>query len=237
MSKSKIISTLLLGTCLLTLASCGSDDDGSSAVVRQEQEQDDQGFYRAVLRPLNSSVGGETSGTVEIRIEGDNMTVDSNVAGAPAGVKHLQNITTAGTCPSASADLNADTFVDVAELLPSTGPILIPLDSDLSEQLDGLDFGPIANGEGTYVYRRSTTLSRIMADLTAPDPDPVDPIVKLLPGENLNLDGRVVIIHGVDSSSNLPDSVVSAGDLTSEQTLPIACGELVRITTEEASFI
>ena len=144
MKNQKLVSTILLGTCLMALASCGSEGGGSSTSSEgQQQQQDDQGIYRAVLKPLNTSVGGNTTGTVEIKIVGDDFSVLSNVVGAPAGVKHLQNITTATACPS--TDVNGDSFIDVVE---AGGKFLIPLDSDLSEQLDGMDFGPIANNSG-----------------------------------------------------------------------------------------
>lgn len=231
MKNQNLVSTILLGTCLLALASCGSDGGGSSgSSEKQEQQQDDQGIYRAVLKPLNTTVAGNTTGTVEIRIVGDDVAVLSNVVGAPAGVKHLQNITTASACPV--ADANGDTFIDVAE---TGGKFLIPLDSDLSDQLDGMDFGPIANGSGSYVYRRSTTLSQMLADVRAFDPDPLDPVVKIGPDQDLRLAGRVLIVHGVDSSSNLPGTVATTGNLSPHQALPIACGQLVRITSEEAA--
>lgn len=231
MKNQKLVSTIFLGTCLFTLASCGGDSGGGgSSSSRQEQQLDDQGIYRAVLKPLNSAVAGNTTGTVQIRINGDDVVVESNVIGAPAGVKHLQNITTATACPT--TDTNGDSYIDIAE---AQGKILIPLDSDLSEQLDGMDFGPIANGSGSYVYRRSTTLSMMLADLRAFDPDPLDPVVKISAEQDLNLDGRVLIVHGVDSSTNLPDTVATTGSLTKEQSLPIACAQLVRITSEEAA--
>jgi hypothetical protein len=235
MKKNKIFSSFLIGTCLITLASCGSDSGSSSGggSGNQQEEQDDQGIYRAVLKPLNTTVAPSTSGTVEIRIEGDDVTVMSNVTGAPAGVKHLQNVTLLTACPTTGNDVNNDSFVDILEAAASAGPILIPLDSNLSTQLDGNTFGPIANGEGSYVYRRSTTLTNMLADLRAPDPDSTDPYVKLPEGQDLNLAGKVVIIHGVGNSANLPNSVSTAGDLSAEQALPIACGELVRVTNED----
>jgi hypothetical protein len=237
-NKAKIISSLILGTCLLSLVSCGSDSSngsGADTTQQEQQQQDDQGIYRAVLRPLNSSVAGTTSGTVEITIEGDEIVAESNVTGAPSGVKHLQNITVASACPTSSSDVNGDSFVDMVETLPSTGPILIPLDSDISEQLNGMAYGPIANGSGSYIYRRSTTVSEILSDLHALDPDVADPIAKLVDGQNLNLAGRVILIHGVSSSSNLPSTVATVGDLSAAQSLPIACGELVRVSSEDTS--
>lgn len=235
MKKNKILSSFLIGTCIFTLASCGSDDSSSSAgSSRQEQQQDDQGIYRAVLKPLNTNVAPGTSGTIEIKIQGDDVFVESNITGAPAGVKHLQNLTLLTACPTSGNDVNNDSHVDILEAAASAGPILIPLDSNLSTQLDGMSYGPIANGSGSYVYRRSTSLTDLLSDLRAPDPDATDAVVKLPEGQDLNLAGKVVIIHGVGSSANLPETISTIGDLSAEQTLPIACGELVRITPEEA---
>ena len=236
MNKNKLIKIFFIGTCIFTLASCGSDSSSSGgSPTPQEQRQDDQGIYRAVLKPLNTNVAPGTSGTVEIKIQGDDVIVESNVVGAPAGVKHLQNLTLLTACPTAGNDVNNDSHVDILEAAASAGPILIPLDSNLSTQLDGITYGPIANNTGSYVYRRSTSLTELLSDLRAPDPDSTDAIVKLPEGQDLNLAGKVVIIHGVASSSNLPDSISTIGDLSAEQTLPIACGELVRITPEEAA--
>jgi hypothetical protein len=240
MKQRKFFSTILIGTCLLTLASCGNDNDDSSngstgSGAREEQQLDDQGVYRAVLSPLNTNVAGNTSGTVEIRVEGDEVIAESNVTGAPAGVKHLQNITFSSACPAENADVNNDSFVDAAEAAVSTGPILIPLDSDLSDQLNGMSYGPIANSAGMYFYRRSSTLSNILGDLRSVDPDITDPVIKLSPEQDLNLANRVVVVHGVASSANLPGTVTSYGDLPASQTLPIACGKLVRISNEDTT--
>jgi hypothetical protein len=238
--RSNINSFLLIGTCLFTLLSCGNSDDDSSknSVIEQEEEQreqDDEGIFRAVLRPLNVSVAGNTTGTVEIKIKGDDVVVESNVAGAPAGVKHHQNIMTLTSCPTETSDANNDSVVDIAEALPSVGFILIPLDSDLSAQLDGMSYGPIANSSGSYFYRRSTTLSALLSDLGATDPDSSDAVKKLSPGENLNLAGRVVVVHGVRSSDALPETTATLGENKSSEVLPIACGELVRVTDETVS--
>lgn len=229
----KFISPLILLSALSMAVSCGkSDSQKSNAMTKESFEQeDDQGVYRAVLRPINESVAGNTIGTVEIKIVGDDVVVESNVTGSPAGVKHLQNIMRGHTCPGPLSDKNSDGVIDVVEMMGSTGQFLIPLDSDISTQLDGISFGPIANSSGTYVYRRSTTLSHLLSDLASPDPDPTDSIIKLSPGQNLNLRGRVVIIHGARPSL-VPQTAAGLGEQSSSTMLPIACGELVRITDE-----
>ena len=234
-NSSSLLSSFLIGTFVFTLVSCGSDDKNSSTAFeqRQEQQQDDEGIYRAVLKPLNSKVAGEASGTIEIRIKGDDVIVESNVIGTHSGIKHLQNIMTGTGCPEATSDQNQDSFIDFNEAMTSAGKILIPLDSNLSEQLTGIEYGPIANSSGSFSYRRSASLTDLLADLRAPDPDPVDVIEKLPLGDQLNLSGKVIIVHGIRGTSGLDQTVSTMMDLSPEQSLPVACGKLVRISNEE----
>jgi hypothetical protein len=230
----KLISTLLMGICFFMFMSCGKSTSSSEPVVRLEQQQqlDDQGNYTAVLRSLNSEIAGEAQGSVEIKIEGDDFLVEAQMSNSPAGVMHLQNIMSGTKCPDVSADTNGDNIIDISETLIVSGEFLIPLDSDLSEQIDGSDFGPIANDSGSYFYRRSTSLSRVLADLQAPDPDPADSIVKIPQGDNLNLNGKVILVHGVHRNTSLPATVGTISGRSAEQLLPIACGVLVRKTIE-----
>lgn len=203
--------------------------DGAEEVEQKPAEQqEDEGVYRAVLKSLNNHVSGETTGSVDIRVVGDDFFVESRITGSPIAIKHLQNIFSGTKCPDVSSDINKDGLIDISESVPYSGKVLIPLDSDLSEQLNGIEYGPISNNAGNYVYRRSTTLSRLLADLRSLDPDPRDFIIKLKPEEELNLSGRAVIIHGLKHTTPLSASIEGYGPFTAEQSLPIACGILVR---------
>ena len=234
MKRSVVVTILVLGASLI-LSSCGKEEAKSGNELQQELllgRQNDQGVYRADLTTLNPMLSEKTSGSVEIRIDQDVMSVESKIFGAPIGVKHLQNITVSTKCPEADSDSNGDGFIDFDESLSLTGIVLIPLDSDIGEQLNGMDFGPIANESGNYIYRKSTKLTKLLDDLHATDPDPLDVIAKLNPDQHLNLSGRVVLIHGVDSSYDLPETVGAMGAFSKEQSLPIACGKLIRVSDD-----
>jgi hypothetical protein len=221
--------------CLLLiplLTSCGqSDEKGRITTVVTAQELKDEGLYRAILAPLNAGLGHQTSGTFEIRIKEDDLSISSSVSGAPALVKHYQHLMEKKACPE--SDANQDGVLDFAETLSAAGPILIPIDSDLSNQLVGMDFGPIANGTGTYIYRRSTNLTLFLEDLSQPDPDQSDAVGKMSPGGPISLDGRVVMVFGVNNGANLPSTAAGYQDESPELMTPIACGALVRVTDED----
>lgn len=180
--------------------------------------------YEATLTPLNAGThefpGGSldlpaASGNATITLRGDVVTVSIEIAGVTAGDIHPQHIHAGPRCPDSSADVNDDTFVDVLEGLPDYGPILVNLDSDLSSNSAGMF--PVAEGSGvnnasSYDYSATGSRSHIQDEIQTA----------------LKLGTRHVVIHGIDLSSGLPESVATLGTLPNELTLPVACGELTQ---------
>lgn len=174
-------------------------------------------------------LAGEPTGSIEIQVEGDDFMVESMVKDSPAGIKHYQFIMSGSECPDFNDDKNLDGIIDIREMMNKTGKFFIPLDSNLSEQIAGMDYGPIANGTGSFIYRRSTTLSMLLSDLNAPDPDRADHLVKLPTGDYLKLAKKVVVILGVPKLIDLPDTVSNIDNFTEHESLPIACGRIMRV--------
>jgi hypothetical protein len=233
---SKMIPYVLCGSMLMFVAACGSDDDddgGGVGNIPQEQQQEDQGIYRATLGPLNGSVAGSPSGTATFTIIGDEVVANVDMEGVPADITHAQHVHLADSCPTAAADTNGDGFVDVLEGVPAYGPILVPLDGDIESQSAGMNGFPSADSDGSYNWTETGSLSRMLEDLRAEDENPEDATAKLPEGEQLNLAGRHVVIHGVPQSTTLPDSVATIGDLPAHATLPIACGVIERVIGQE----
>ncbi|HXH30669.1 MAG TPA: hypothetical protein VNJ01_07635 [Bacteriovoracaceae bacterium] len=248
MKSSKTFTSIMMGAALLALAACGGGGGSSNGsgvkppvkepLIPEEERQADEGYYQAELKLLNSKfIEHSTNGNIVITITGDDVVVKGRVVGTLAGVKHRQQIRVMENCPGDDKDLNGDGYLDANEILPVSGKVLIPLDMDLSEQVSGMNYGPIANQAGVYVYKRSTSLSRLTADLQDLDPDKQDELVKLRPGQDLNLADRHIVIFGVAAETKLPATVGASGDLSPEESLPIACGELERITADEAAAI
>ena len=212
---------LILGSSLLALVSCGNyDDDDYSQGPQQEELQ--TGTFQARLTPLNSNVSGLINGTAEIVFEGDTFEARTNVIDAPDST-HPQYIYLGSTCPDPSADSNQDSFIDGIEVQSTAGKIIIPLDDDLATQSSG-SF-PIGV---SYQYNESTSFLEMVSELKMPDDDATDSVTRLGQNDEIDLDGRVVIIHGVPASATLPMTVRGVDGATAQETLPIACGVLVR---------
>ncbi len=225
--KTRKLLPVVIGTCMMTiLCSCGSDDDNGSSRVEEEQEQ--EGEYKVVLSPLNGDLTGVPSGAGEFSITGDDFRAVMNVSMA-SGTGHIQLITTGSACPDNTSDTNGDGVIDVVEAINVTGAALIPLDRDLSSQSAGGFFPEGAN----YNYDESVSYSLMLSDLKLPDSDESDIFVKLGADEDLNLEGRTVLVHGIPDSQELPQTVSGAADLSAQATLPILCGVITRAVNSE----
>ena len=214
---------------ILVACSEGKSTRSNSVKSQSELEGSSQSLYRAILKPINENVAGKTAGVVLVRIDGDEFVVEETVSESPANVRHYQYITEGSDCPT--EDVNGDSYIDVKESESTLRKMLIPLDSNLDSQIDGSDFGPIANPAGAFVYRKTASLARMMADLQLDDPNSMDDLVKLENEDALNLSQRAVVIHGI--GYGLPDSVASRDGMSASESLPIACGQLVRISSED----
>lgn len=210
----KNITSLFL--LLAVLVACGKGGGGSSGGDGSLgiQEQVAEGSYRAVLRPYNNQLSGFLpSGFAEIKISGDEVEVKTLLED-DARAPHMQSIHAGTRCPTMGADANGDGIVDAVESQSMAGPVLIPLDADLnSDEL----------GAGVYPMGRSFTYIE-KASLVALEGD-----VKNRMNQNLNLGGRVVIIHGVAAHTKMPATVATVNGMTPQNSVPIACGVLQRV--------
>lgn len=233
-TRFNFVSFIIVMLSLFSLISCGKkiNDEEKNISDQFEVQEDDEGVYRALLKPLNKNVISDISGAVEISVEGDNFSILSQVSHLSPGIKHYQNVITSDKCPNDSFDENKDSFIDSSEILKGDVGILIPLDMDISSQLEGSEYGPIANNHGSFSYRRSASLSHLLSDLKDRDPDPSDLFLKLPHDINLNLSKKIVIIHGLSEKTQLPYSVKSPNQKNVHEMFPVACGELIRVTKE-----
>ncbi len=185
----------------------------------------DNGIFVAELQPLNRfyDITGNATFVVDTSAI---VSATIDISGLP-GVDttlHAQHIHLTNSCPTLSgADANGDGFIDVLEGVPAYGPILLPLDSAISDTS-----GTFPTGQ-SYLYEEQGPYADVMALIRAEtDPNPDNAVAKIKPFEALDLAGRTVVVHGVPLDYELPGSVATIGGLPPQVTLPVACGTIER---------
>jgi hypothetical protein len=209
-------SSFLIFISLPFFFSCGNDKNSSASSFPSPEllEQDSEGTYRTILRPLNNHLSGYIpSGTAEINIS-ENSVLVTTLLDDDAKVVHLQSVHRGTRCPNLGDDLNGDGVIDIFEATKASGDVLIPLDRNLNSAPLGANIYPTGSG---FTYKEKAALSNLELD------------VRERTAENLNLSGRVVLIHGVSPSTRLPETVKSTGFQTPQSSIPIVCGILKRI--------
>lgn len=213
---SQSLLSVLLIMFFSIFAACGKDNsDNSLGVIASSplDEQAPEGTFRAILRPMNNQLSGFLpTGTAEITISAENVKVQT-LLDDDAKVTHIQKIQKGTRCPNLSDDLNNDGLIDMDEAYKASGEALIPLDDDLNEADLGSDIYPAGSG---FTYTKNATLSRLEND------------VRRRTGENLNLEGRVVLIHGAARGTKIPSTISLREGLFPQASIPVACGVLVR---------
>lgn len=215
---------------LLSLVACGGGGGGGGSSKSQQERTNASeaadGVYHAHLRPVNPhSNGFLPHGGATFRVDGDKLTVKTYIDDA-SNVTHRQSVHVGTSCPTAANDSNGDGMVDYQEALKAVGPVLIPLDADLSSQEKGAEVYPSGS---SFSYNESGFMTEMLNNLWEADTVPADEFTKLGSGQGLRLVGRVVLLHGTFSSNLLPGSLATRGSDPANIALPVACGVIAPI--------
>lgn len=180
--------------------------------------------YAAQLHPMNAKVtGAETTGEARFSIDGDTLTISVSAEDLPPDMMHLQHFhgfkdNRDATCPTGTADVNLDGIIDLIETEPASGTTMVPFHDDPVSMEIVRDTYPKAGADGTFQYQKTVSLTDLEAAFA-----------KAFGDKELDLDRRVVFIHGILASTKLPASAASLGTIPAQVTLPIACGEIKRV--------
>jgi hypothetical protein len=180
--------------------------------------------YSAKLHPMNTKVTGlETTGEARFSINGDTLTITISAQKLPPDIVHWQHFhgfkdNSDAACPTEAADVNHDGIIDLIETEPAAGTTMVPFDEDPAAMDVGGGTYPKAGADGTFQYQKTVSLKALDAAFA-----------KAFGDKDLDLERRVVFVHGVLESTELPASVASLGTVPARVTLPIACGEIKRV--------
>lgn len=216
-TETKLVALLMAGTLAGTYVAAS----GALAAGLGSRSQE---LYIAHLHPMNSVVTGlQTTGEAKFSVIGDKLTISIKARGLPPNIVHWQHFhgfadNRTATCPSATADTNGDGIIDLIETEPTSGTTMVPFTDDPVAMDVAHGTYPKASAAGTYTYRQTVSLKGLTAAFA-----------KAFNDQTLDLDRRVVFIHGVVPASKLPASVASLGPIPADVTLPIACGRIERI--------
>ena len=114
--------------------------------------------------------------------------------------------------------MNGDGIIDLMETVPAAGTTMVPFTDDPVAMDVAHGIYPKASAAGTYTYKQTMSLKGLTAAFA-----------KAFNDQNLDLDKRVLFIHGVVPTSKLPATVASLGPIPADVTLPIACGTIERV--------
>ena len=179
--------------------------------------------YAAKLHAVNTKVTGlETTGEARFSINGDALTITVSAQKLPPDMVHWQHFhgfkdNREAACPTEAADVNHDGIIDLIETEPAAGTTMVPFDEDPVAMDIGGGTYPKAGADGTFHYQKTVSLKALDAAFA-----------KAFGDQKLDLDRRVVFVHGILESTELPASVASLGTVPARVTLPIACGEIKR---------
>lgn len=177
--------------------------------------------FIAKLQPLNSArIGTAATGTATLDIANGKLSVSIDMAGLAPGIMHLQHFHgfpdgREAACPTEDADTNGDGYVDLLETEPIAGTTMVPFHGHPATLEIPSDSYPVADQQGNASYKKIESVADLKNALKNKFKVPV-----------LALEKRVIFVHGIASSTVLPDSVKSLPGVPAQATLPIACGKI-----------
>lgn len=182
-------------------------------------------YYRAEIEPLNADkIGTKAHGYVEFtENEGENsLHIKLEMFDTPRNIEHWEHFHgfpdgKDATVPTMAQDVNHDGYIDLPETEAVSGTTMVPLDASPHEMCIPNDNYPVADDKGYYRYEKDVPLDELKAQFK-----------KAFGTDDLQLDKRVVYVHGVSDDLVLPDTVGGKINDKYDQhvTLPIAAGKI-----------
>lgn len=180
--------------------------------------------FKADIVPLNADkIGKKAHGSATFEVSDDNLIIDIEMFDTPENTQHWEHFHgfpdgKDAEISTEAQDANHDGFVDLPETEPVSGTTMVPF-NDAPEKMDiPNDEYPVSDAKGHFKYEKIVPLSQLKAKFKEAFGD-----------DELHLDKRVIYIHGVPDSLELPSTVAGeVGSYDAHVTLPIAVGKIVK---------
>lgn len=181
--------------------------------------------YVAEIKPLNEeAIGTSAHGTATFTVGDDAIDIEIEMFDTPKNMQHWEHFHgfTDGedAQPATMAqDANHDGVVDLPETEAVSGTTMVPFDAQPHKMDIANDTYPESDDKGYFKYVKHVSLEALKAQFK-----------EVFGTDELDLDKRVVYIHGVPAELKLPDT--AGGNLNEKYdnhvTLPIATGKIVK---------
>jgi hypothetical protein len=203
---------------VLSLAAVGCEGDEELAL------------FRAALTQINPQESSSTpSASIEVILQSESNLLEVRLQGTGLDdTNHPTFLWSGDSCPTEADDDNGDGIVDAIEALDALGGIVLALDGDLTDE--GIQSGFPAGSSPSY--EQSAPLTQVLAAARGPQVNPL--FTPLDADEDLLLESRVVVLHGVGDGLLLPANPIAGIDgFTLRESVPVLCGRLVLVEVQD----
>lgn len=225
------IQSLLLGLLLsvFIFSGCKNPKNEDQEIETESVETETSSLsgravYQAEIYPLNSDITGlKTSGKARFEIGDNEVHVLIHMSGTPPNMEHWQHFHgfedgREAACPDESADANGDGIIDLLETEVAAGTTMVPFNENPEKMDVPKNTYPVSDDIGSYTYEVTIPLDKLEKSFS-----------EAFGTDDLQLENRVLFIHGVPENTKLPASVGSLGDIPAHVTLPIGCGKIHKV--------
>ncbi|WP_334352817.1 hypothetical protein [Companilactobacillus sp. HBUAS56257] len=180
--------------------------------------------YLANIVPLNDKfIGTKAHGTANFTETADSLHIEIEMFDTPKNTEHWEHFHgfpegKDAQIATSEQDINHDGLVDLPETETVSGTTMVPFDNAPHHMNIPNDNYPISDKNGHFKYEIDVPLKELQ-----------NKFKEVFGTDDLELDKRVIYVHGVPQSLQLPASVAGAvGNYDAHTTLPIATGKIVK---------
>ena len=180
--------------------------------------------YLAKIVPLNDEfIGTKAHGTANFTETDDSLHIEIEMFDTPKNTEHWEHFHgfpdgKDAQIATSAQDANHDGLVDLPETEAVSGTTMVPFDNAPHQMNIPNDNYPTSDENGHFKYEIDVPLKELQKKFK-----------EVFGTDDLELDKRVIYVHGVPSDLQLPASVAGAvGSYDAHTTLPIATGKIVK---------